>query len=95
VLNAFTAPVSFAVIAVVYGCPYRLLLKCCIPVAVGTCASAVVKALCYEPQSCGIETRKGVFFLIHPILPAALGPEAHSASNRNEYQKKNDNVSRE
>jgi hypothetical protein len=27
------------------------------------------------------------FFSICLILPAALGPEVHSASNRNEYQK--------
>jgi hypothetical protein len=27
------------------------------------------------------------FFLIYLILPAALGPGVHSASNRNEYQK--------
>jgi hypothetical protein len=26
------------------------------------------------------------------ILPAALGPEVHSASNRNEYQKQKNNV---
>jgi hypothetical protein len=27
------------------------------------------------------------FFSIHVILPAALGPEVYSASNRNVYQK--------
>jgi hypothetical protein len=27
------------------------------------------------------------FFFIYIILPAALGPGVHSASNRNEYQK--------
>jgi hypothetical protein len=27
------------------------------------------------------------------ILPAALGPAAYSASNKNEYQKKKNNVS--
>jgi hypothetical protein len=26
------------------------------------------------------------FVSIYPILPAALGPRVHSASNRNEYQ---------
>jgi hypothetical protein len=32
-------------------------------------------------------------FSIYVILPAALGPEVYSASNRNEYQKqKNNNV---
>jgi hypothetical protein len=35
------------------------------------------------------------FFLIYLILPAALGPEVHSASNRNEYQKQENNVSGE
>jgi hypothetical protein len=29
------------------------------------------------------------------ILPAALGPGVYSASNRNEYQKQNNNVSGE
>jgi hypothetical protein len=29
------------------------------------------------------------------ILPAALGPGAHSASNRNEYQKQKNSVSEE
>jgi hypothetical protein len=35
------------------------------------------------------------FFLIYLILPAALGPGIYSASNRNEYQKQNNNVSGE
>jgi hypothetical protein len=34
-------------------------------------------------------------FSIHLILPAALGPGLHSASNRNEYQKQKNNVSGE
>jgi hypothetical protein len=34
------------------------------------------------------------FFSIYLILPAALGPGVHSASNRNEYQKQK-NVSGE
>jgi hypothetical protein len=33
------------------------------------------------------------FFSIYLILPAALGPEVKSASNRNEYQKQKNNVS--
>jgi hypothetical protein len=38
----------------------------------------------------------GVNFQIKLILPATLGLEFHSASNRNEYQKqKNKDVSRE
>jgi hypothetical protein len=35
------------------------------------------------------------FFSIYLILPAALGPGVHSASNRNEYQKQRNNVSGE
>jgi hypothetical protein len=36
------------------------------------------------------------FFSIYLILPAALGPEVYSTSNRNEYEKhKNNNVSGE
>jgi hypothetical protein len=34
-------------------------------------------------------------FLIYLILPAALGPGVHSASNRIEYQKQTNNVSGE
>jgi hypothetical protein len=34
-------------------------------------------------------------FSIYLILPAALCPGVHSASNRNEYQKQKNNVSRE
>jgi hypothetical protein len=35
------------------------------------------------------------FFSIYLIFPAALGPGVYSASNRNEYQKQKNNVSRE
>jgi hypothetical protein len=35
------------------------------------------------------------FFLVYLILPAALVPGVHSASNRNEYQKQKNNVSGE
>jgi hypothetical protein len=34
-------------------------------------------------------------FLIYLILPAALGPGVYSASNRNEYQKQENNASAE
>jgi hypothetical protein len=34
-------------------------------------------------------------FSVHLILPAALGPGVYSASNRIEYQKQTNNVSRE
>jgi hypothetical protein len=45
----------------------------------------------------GFETRWGeLIFWMYLILPVALGPGVHSASNRNEYQKhKNNNVSEE
>jgi hypothetical protein len=47
-----------------------------------------------KPESLGFETRRGERILsIYSILPAALGPGVHSASNRNEYWKhKNNNV---
>jgi hypothetical protein len=35
------------------------------------------------------------FFSVYLILPAALGPEVHSASSRNEFQKQKNNVSGE
>jgi hypothetical protein len=35
---------------------------------------------------------RGIFSM-HLILPVALGPRLHSASNRNEYQKQKNNVS--
>jgi hypothetical protein len=35
------------------------------------------------------------FFSIYVILPAALGPEVYSGTNRNEYQKQKNNVSGE
>jgi hypothetical protein len=38
---------------------------------------------------------RALFFSIYLILPAALGPGLYSASNRNEYQKKKNNVSGE
>jgi hypothetical protein len=33
-----------------------------------------------------------MIFSIYLILPAALGPGVHSASNRNEYQEQKNNV---
>jgi hypothetical protein len=32
------------------------------------------------------------FFSVNLILPAAIGPGVYSVSNRNEYQKKKNNV---
>jgi hypothetical protein len=46
--------------------------------------SAIVKALCYKPESCGFETRWGEWiFSIYLILPAALDSGVYSPSNRN------------
>jgi hypothetical protein len=47
----------------------------------------MVKALCYKREDRGLKLNDVIFFLIYLILPAALGPEVYSASNRNEYQK--------
>jgi hypothetical protein len=58
--------------------------------------SVVVEALCYEQEGRRFDSRKSNFFFpIYLILPAALGPEVHSASNRNEYQKQENNISGE
>jgi hypothetical protein len=35
------------------------------------------------------------FFAIYLILPATVGPGVYSASNRNEYQEKKNNISGE
>jgi hypothetical protein len=52
--------------------------------------SVIVKALCYKPEGRWFESRWGEFFFlsIYLILQAALAPGVHSASNRNEYQKR-------
>jgi hypothetical protein len=39
--------------------------------------------------------RRTNIFLIHLILPAALDPVVYSASNKNEYQKQDNNISGE
>jgi hypothetical protein len=53
----------------------------------------VVEALCYKPEGRIFETGLGErISSIYLILPAGLGPEACSASNRNEYQKQKNNV---
>jgi hypothetical protein len=51
--------------------------------------SVVVKALCYTPEGCGFEIHQVKDFSIYVflIIPAALGPEVYSASNRTEYEK--------
>jgi hypothetical protein len=53
--------------------------------------NAVVKAICFKPGGRGFEE----FFSIYLILPAALGPGLYSASNRNKYQKRKNNVAGE
>jgi hypothetical protein len=50
-------------------------------------SSVVVKALGYQLEGRGFETEE-VNFSIYLILPAELGPWVHSASNRNEHQKR-------
>jgi hypothetical protein len=53
----------------------------------------VVKALRYKPEGSGFETRSGkLVFSIYLIIPAALGPGVHLASNRNEYQHHINNI---
>jgi hypothetical protein len=62
----------------------------------GARGSVVGKALCCKTEGLGFEAQRGeLIFAIYLIMPAALGPEVHSASNRNEYQKQNNNVSEE
>jgi hypothetical protein len=49
--------------------------------------------MCYKPEGRGFQTRLGeLLFSIYLTLPAELGSEIHSASDRNEY-KKEKNVS--
>jgi hypothetical protein len=48
----------------------------------GAYGSVVVKTLCYKPEGRGSKTDKVNFFLVHLILPAALGPGVHSTSTR-------------
>jgi hypothetical protein len=59
----------------------------------------VVEALFYKSEGRGFETGWGkwifFFFFIYPILPAAVGPEVCSDSNRHEYQKQKNHVSGE
>jgi hypothetical protein len=56
----------------------------------------VVEALYYQPEGRGFETRRGkLFFSIYLIVPAALGPGVHTASNRNEFEKQKNNLSGE
>jgi hypothetical protein len=57
--------------------------------------SVVVKALCWKPEGRGFETLCDEWiFTICLNLPVALGTGLYSASNRNEYQRQKNNVSR-
>jgi hypothetical protein len=61
-----------------------------------TRGSLVVKALCYKPQVRGFWTRWfELIFSVYLILPVTLGTGVHSASNRNWFQKQENNVSGE
>jgi hypothetical protein len=57
--------------------------------------SGVAEALCYNQKVTRSRPDQVNTFSIYLILPAALGPEIHSASNRNEYQQQKSNVSGE
>jgi hypothetical protein len=61
----------------------------------GARGSRVIKAVKLQAgRSRGRDPMRSIFNFL--ILPAALGPGVHSASNTNRYQKqKNNNVSRE
>jgi hypothetical protein len=53
-------------------------------------------ALCYKPKGRGFQTPWSErIFSIYLLLPSALGPGLHSASNRNEYPEQKSNVSGE
>jgi hypothetical protein len=57
----------------------------------------VVKALSHKPEVTGSELDEAdeSSFSIYLFLPAALGPGVYSASNGNEYQRQENNVSEE
>jgi hypothetical protein len=55
----------------------------------------MIETLCYKPKNSWFESRCNLMFSISIIHPAALGPGAYSASNRNEYQEQKNNVSGE
>jgi hypothetical protein len=56
----------------------------------------MAKAVSYKAEDRGFETGwDELNFSIYLIYSAALGPEAYSASNRNEYQKQTNNISGE
>jgi hypothetical protein len=65
-----------------------------ITVGTGARGSVLIKALCYKPEGRELETRwSELIFSMYLILPGALGPGVHLASNGNEYQKEKNKVS--
>jgi hypothetical protein len=65
-----------------------LLRNYTLPVSLnGACASVVFEGLATSRKVKGSSPCGHCIFSICLILPAALGPEVHSASDRNEYQK--------
>jgi hypothetical protein len=60
------------------------------------CGSVVVETLYYKPEGRRFKTLWCEWiFSIYLILLAALGPGSYSATNRNEYQKQENNVAGE
>jgi hypothetical protein len=59
--------------------------------------SVVVEALRYKSEGRVFDSRGShhFFFSIYVNLPADLGPEVYSVSNRNEYQEQKNSVSGE
>jgi hypothetical protein len=48
--------------------------------------SCLITALCYKPEGRKLAPMRQMILSIYLILPVALAPGVHSASNRNEYQ---------
>jgi hypothetical protein len=96
-LNYYTTawPTKFSHLTNIVGC--NSFVKCGFLIDhVSSNDGSAVKVLCYRPEGYGSKTRLGEWFLsIYLILLAGLGPGVYSATNRNEYQKQKNNISRE
>jgi hypothetical protein len=57
--------------------------------------TGIVATCSFSPAHAGSRPDEAIFFFKLPNPPAALGPGAHSAANRNEYPKQKNNVSGE